>query len=155
MTLEAMANITPWPHNNIVIGKKITKLLVVARRLLAENKGIEFANLPDNKFVVKYSYGTKLVTIKPAYVYYLKLTFVNGTEVYKIGYTSMSVRKRIAFFKLQSSTRVDILETIRCKSSRHAYHIEQLLHREFVDFRYNGISLIASGNSELYYKSLT
>ncbi len=112
------------------------------------------SSYPKNKYTSRYVYGVRVTVLKPAYVYYIKLVFADVT-VYKIGYTSTSVRSRIAWMGLPASVKVTVLASIKMKCSTRAYHLEQLLHKEFKEFRYYGTRLLTSGNTELYTTSLT
>jgi len=107
------------------------------------------ANFPKNKYRIRNTYGVRSVRIKPAYVYYLRITFPHLT-VYKIGYTSTSVRSRIRWMNLPDCVEVDTLCVLTCRSARSAYYLEQLLHLHFREYRYRGQDLLNSGNTELY-----
>lgn len=148
-----MANLyVPYPHKNTRYIGGTSKLKSVAMTLTLPTDLDK--QLPVNKYRKKYSFGTKTLVLKPAYVYYIRISFADGLVVYKIGYTSCTVRRRIDFFGLSPSTKVEILETIKCKNSKLAFLVEQALHREFAGSRYKGKDLIASGNTELYAKAL-
>ncbi len=112
------------------------------------------SSYPKNKYTSRYVYGIRITVLKPAYVYYIRLEFPTVT-VWKIGYTSTSVRSRIAWMGLDARVKVTVLATIKMKSSTRAYHLEQLLHEEFKEFRHRGERLLTSGNTELYCRALT
>ncbi len=145
-----------FPHKNIAIAKPSGKLRSLALTLWGSPlpKDFDLSGSPKNKYSSKFIHGFRVTTVKPAYVYYLKLEFKDGLTVWKIGYTSMSVRKRIAFFMLDSSTKVTILETIKCKNSKDAFKLEQLLHYRFKASKHRGLNVLASGNTELYKHAL-
>lgn len=145
-----------FPHKNIVIAKPSGKLRTLALSLWGQAmpKDFDLFGSPKNKYSSKFIHGFRVTTVKPAYVYYLKLEFKDGLIVWKVGYTSMSVRKRIAYFMLDSSTKVTILETIKCKNSQDAFKLEQLLHYNFKRERVYGLDVLASGNTELYKHAL-
>lgn len=128
----------------------------IARELLGKNpylRSTPDSSYPKNKYTSRYVYGVRVTVLKPAYVYYIKLVFPHIT-VYKIGFTSTSVRSRIAWMGLAASVKVTVLCTIKMKSSTRAFHLEQLLHKEFASKRYYGTRLLNSGNTELYSSSL-
>lgn len=151
-----MAILQVYPHKNIVIGRKSTKLRTLGLILWNQTlpKDFNLSGSPKNKYKVSYVCKTKLLTVKPAYVYYLKLEFKDGLTVWKVGYTSMSIRKRVDYFMLDSSTKVTVLEIIKCKNSKEAFKLEQLLHYNFKKSRIYGLDVLASGNTELYKNAL-
>jgi hypothetical protein len=151
-----MTTLKVYPHKNIIRVKSAGKLAAIGG-ILGKNRlppSISSLKAPFNKYKVKYVHGVRLVLVKPAYVYYLKFNFADGVELFKIGYTSLSVNKRIAFFMLDVSTKVTIIETIKCGSAKEAFNLEQLLHLNFKPLRYYGESRLNSGNTELYKCSL-
>jgi len=124
----------------------------IAARLLSArpfHKSYIDKSYPKDKYIARYSYGIKILKIRPAYVYYIRIDFPTVT-VYKIGYTSTSVRSRIAWMELPASVKVTVLASIKLRSSTQAYYLEQMLHKYFKDFKYRGEKLLNSGNTELY-----
>jgi hypothetical protein len=124
----------------------------IAASLLAANpfhKSYINKSYPKNKYISRYVCGMRVIKTKPAYVYYIKIEFADVT-VWKIGYTSTSVRSRIAWMCLDNSIKVTVITSIKCSSAAKAFYLEQLLHKRFKDFKYNGINLLNSGNTELY-----
>ena len=113
--------------------------------------------VPDtikNKVSYKYIAGRKVQTLLPATVYYLSITFSDGTLVYKVGFTTTSIQQRIDYFELPPTTIVRVLGIFRCKCTKEAFAVEQLLHNHFKKYKYTGKPLLSSGNSELYHTAL-
>jgi hypothetical protein len=139
-------------HTNITQGRKSIKLKSLSNAL--PQCDIPIPDSIQNKYIFKFKYGIKTLVLKPAYVYYIKLHFMDGKTIYKLGFTSMSIRNRISYFNLHPSTKVEIIEIIKYPSIKQAYYTEQLLHKHFSKYRYHGAPIIASGNTELYNSPL-
>lgn len=105
---------------------------------------------PVNRRVYTYKYGYKLSINKSALVYYIKFILPSGLIVYKIGYTSLSLAKRIEYMKLPLDIKVIPIATYRAKTIKLAYVLEQYLHSLYQKSRYRGLPFLASGNTELY-----
>lgn len=83
-------------------------------------------------------------------VYFIKLTFMDGTVLFKLGYTSRTVYKRIETMGIPYGTRTRVVAALPFTSVQTAYKAEQLLHEKFTKHKYKGKNILANGNSELY-----
>lgn len=123
---------------------------------------------PKNKYKTVYNFGVKLKVVKPGYVYYIKftipgyvyntinpLTFIDKPIIlYKLGYTSTSVKKRIEFMNVSSQIKVEILQVLTMKCVKDSFYLEQMLHGLHFKDRYMGNGFLSSGNTELYSKDI-
>lgn len=82
--------------------------------------------------------------VKPAILYYLS---VNNGQAYKIGITNQSVQDR---YSLEELSRISILRTWEYAIGKEAYDAEQFSLKEYKYAKYTGISLLKSGNTELF-----
>ena len=104
----------------------------------------------------------KPTTVRYSLVYYIRLDFKNGLRLYKIGYTSMTIVKRVEGYyskKLGRKTggmglpcgcTYKIIDTLYKGNKAIAYRREQELHNLYQEYRWNGPKLIRSGHTELY-----
>lgn len=95
-------------------------------------------------------------------IYYIKLTIsskdIQGNYskkvLYKIGYTSRTVQHRINTLNLSSNIKVKVIAILKFNKVVDAYHVEQLLHKEYGKWNYKGKKVIESGYTELYVKDV-
>ena len=97
-----------------------------------------------------------------ALVYYIRLDFADGLVLYKIGYTSMTVVKRVEGYYdrrtrcykggmgLPCGCTYRIIGVVYKGSKTRAYEEEQRLHNLYQAYRWKGPNRVANGNSELY-----
>ena len=85
---------------------------------------------------------------KPGLLYYLKVC--NGTA-YKVGITNRSVDKR---FSLQDLQSVEVLKVWEFQDGLLCRSEEQRILQTYKGYKYQGPRLLASGNSELFYKDI-
>ena len=111
-----------------------------------------------------YLAAPSLRVCKPAtaIVYYIRLDFKDGLALYKIGYTSMTIVKRVEGYYdrrtrsykggmgLPATCRYKIIGVVYRGSKARAYVEEQRLHKLYQAYRYNGSKLVRNGHSELY-----
>jgi len=104
----------------------------------------------------------------PSIVYYIRLRFTDGLVLYKIGYTSMSLRARLYGYYTKESGRryrkggmgipagtiVECVAILYQGDTEDAFRHEQDLHRRYAEHRYSGPNRIANGNSELYRRDV-
>ncbi len=85
---------------------------------------------------------------KPAILYYLK---INGGQFYKIGITNKTVHERFTNSELQL---IEIVNTWYYKNGAEAYKAEQNILKYFKEYKYVGIDILKSGNTELFIKDV-
>jgi hypothetical protein len=97
-----------------------------------------------------------------AIVYYIKLRFAEGLTLYKIGYTSMTIVKRVeGYYDYKTRRRTvgmglpcgctyRIIAVVYKGSKAMAYRKEQDLHNLHQMYRWNGPNRLRNGNTELY-----
>lgn len=92
---------------------------------------------------------------RPASVYYLKILY-KDLILYKIGYTSKSIKERINSLEFPEGCRVTVLQELKCSLALYAIIIEQLLHKEFRNYVYKGTWILknGNGNTEIYSKDV-
>ena len=95
-------------------------------------------------------------------VYYIKLCFSDGLHLYKIGYTSMTIVKRVEGYYdrrtrsykggmgLPATCHYKIIATLYKGSKETAYRREQALHSTYQMYRWKGPNRLRNGNTELY-----
>lgn len=81
---------------------------------------------------------------KPAILYYLK---INGGQCYKIGITNLTVNERFNNSELQL---IEIVKTWYYENGAEAYEAEQKILKDNKQYRYDGVALLKSGNTELF-----
>lgn len=86
---------------------------------------------------------------KSGRVYYIKLNF-QGFSVYKIGYTTRSIKHRLKTMGLPLGVKAEVIQITNFTCAIGAYNLEQALHLAYSKDRYKGARLIASGYTELY-----
>ena len=110
----------------------------------------------------------KATKSKPsALVYYIRLDFKGGDlTLYKIGYTTMTVVKRVeGYFDRKTRTRsvgmglpkgckYKIIAVVYRGSKEEAYRREQALHAKHRAERWSGARLCANGNTEMYIRDV-
>ncbi len=82
---------------------------------------------------------------KPGLVYYLSID--NG-KAYKIGITNKSVKER---FNNMDLSKITVLYEWFFNNGYEARAMESSILRKFSSYKYEGIPLLSSGNSELFY----
>ena len=83
-------------------------------------------------------------------LYYLK---VNDGEAYKIGIT-IKPDILIGRYSPQDRDRLEVLFTKNFPTGKEAYLEEQRILTEFKEYKYKGIPLLETGNSELFVKDV-
>lgn len=115
------------------------------------------------KNMYRSSYGIKSSPMaRPSLVYYIKLTFISGLVIYKIGYTSTTIVNRVEGYYnkrtgkyipglgLPKGCTYRIIGILYKGSKVSAYKVEQDLHKLHSVHRYTGVKLIRNGYTELY-----
>jgi len=102
----------------------------------------------------------------PAIVYYIRLDFKDGLALYKIGYTSMTIAKRVEGYYdrrtrcykggmgLPCGCTYRIIATLYKGSKKMAYEEEQRLHSLYQLYSWKGSNRCRNGNTELYIKDV-
>ena len=85
---------------------------------------------------------------KPAILYYLR---VCGGVAYKIGITNRTVAKR---FEPSDLEKIEVLRIVKYENGYDARREETTILREFKYAKYKGLSLLSSGNSELFDRDI-
>ena len=80
----------------------------------------------------------------PAILYYLS---INNGQAYKIGITNRSVAKR---FTVKDKKSITVLKEWFYDKGEDAFQEELRVLREFKSFKYEGVNLLSSGNTELF-----
>lgn len=91
---------------------------------------------------------------KPAVLYHLRITTLDGLALYKIGITNRDPVARIAGMGLPDGVSAEVLDAIRFNSGRDARIAEKRLHRKYAAHRYNGPQVMKNGNTELFTVSV-
>ncbi len=81
---------------------------------------------------------------KKAIMYYLK---INGGEAYKIGITNNTVNERFHVYDLK---KIEVIHIEKFPIGNDAFIKEQKIIKEFKEFKYKGVPLLSSGNTELF-----
>lgn len=81
---------------------------------------------------------------KPAIVYYLS---INKGEAFKIGITNRKVEDR---FACDDWDKIEVVKIWRYRKGRDAYNFEQLILKQYAQYKYNDVPLLSSGNTELF-----
>ena len=84
---------------------------------------------------------------KPTKVYFLHIK----DNIYKIGITIRDVKERIDELDYPG---IKVIRTKQFDTGKQAYEYEQRLLRKFYKYRYEGLNLLSSGNSELLELSI-
>jgi len=84
---------------------------------------------------------------KPGYLYYLKVTTQDNTELFKIGITNKSVKQR---FSVNELSKIEVIKLKKFNVGKDAYKIEQQIIEEGKAYKYTGPSILESGNTELF-----
>lgn len=90
----------------------------------------------------------------PAILYYIKFESILDTPIYKIGITNYNTKERINSMLSDRNVTATILKEFYFEIGKEAYELEQLYHKEFENYRYNGDSFLKNGNTELFYKDV-
>ncbi len=89
---------------------------------------------------------------KPGILYYLAVTKEDGSTLYKIGITNLTVRKRFATLDLE---RIRIIKLWKFDVGRHAAEREGEILCQFSEDQYRGPDiLISAGNTELFIRDV-
>lgn len=91
---------------------------------------------------------------KPAVLYHLRITTLDGLALYKIGITNRDPVARIAGMGLPDGVSAEVLDAILFNSGRDARIAEKRLHRKYAAHRYNGPPVMKNGNTELFTVSV-
>lgn len=86
----------------------------------------------------------------PTILYYLRVT-VGKVKTYKIGITSSSVTNR---YEAKDLKNIEIIQEWRYNNGKDAYEIEQKILKDNKEYKYRGLPLLVSGNSELFTKDV-
>ena len=90
--------------------------------------------------------------IKPAILYYLRITTQSSGVLYKIGVTNNTIDQR---FNLKDLSIIEVLNTSDYIVGEGAYTEEQRILREFKKYRYTGPKiLVSNGNTELFTRDV-
>ena len=92
-------------------------------------------------------YGFNL--LKPGILYYVKVT-KGDTVAYKVGVTNTTVHRRFG----PDMKYITILKTWKYDVGADAYQVEQNVLKLNKHFKYEGPSLLRSGNTELFHKDV-
>jgi len=107
-------------------------------------------------------YKVKLYAKATGLVYYIRLTFADDLTLYKIGYTTMTIVKRVEGYYskkdrcwkggmgLPYGCHWRIISVVYKGSKTRAYEEEQRLHTLYQAERYRGPNVVKNGNTELY-----
>lgn len=88
--------------------------------------------------------------VKPAVLYFLRVTAPQSLELFKIGITNRDPMARIAGMGLYPGVSAEVLETIEFENGRDARIAEKRLHRKFSSHRYGGPQVMKNGTTELF-----
>lgn len=88
---------------------------------------------------------------KPGFLYYLKVECSPTKILYKIGITNRTVQER---FTNKDLSKIVVLKLWHFDIGELARRRESEVLREFREFKYNGKSILSSGNSELFTKDI-
>lgn len=92
---------------------------------------------------------------KPSILYYIKFESKKDLPIYKIGVTNGSdVKDRIRSMQVCNGFKATILDKIHFKTGLEARSIEQLLHKEYSEYKYMGDPIMKNGNTELFTKDV-
>lgn len=111
-----------------------------------------------------YLAAPSLRVYKPAtgLVYYIRLDFKDGLTLYKIGYTSMTIVKRVEGYYdrrtrcykggmgLPATCTYRIISVVYKGTKSAAYRKEQDLHKLYQMYRWRGPNRCRNGNTEMY-----
>lgn len=86
----------------------------------------------------------------PTILYYLRVT-VGKIKTYKIGITSSSIANR---YEARDLKNIEILQEWKYANGKDAYEIEQKILKDNKKYKYTGLPLLVSGNSELFTKDV-
>lgn len=84
---------------------------------------------------------------KPGYLYYLKVTTLDGNILYKIGITNKSVNTR---FNLTDLTKIEVIKVTKFSLGTLALKEETIIKRKYKQYQYKGPKILSSGNTELF-----
>jgi hypothetical protein len=87
---------------------------------------------------------------KPGYLYYLRVSDSNQTY-WKIGITNLSVKKR---FRKSDREKITILYCHKFENGLDAYSAEQNILSMFKAYKAENVSILKSGNTELFTKDV-
>jgi hypothetical protein len=105
---------------------------------------------------------SKVKNIPASIVYYIRLHFADGLTLYKIGYTSMTIAKRVeGYYDYKARKRTvgmglpcgctyRIISVVYKGTKQRAYEEEQRLHKLYQAMRYKGPVRVRNGHTELY-----
>lgn len=85
---------------------------------------------------------------KPGVLYCLKL---NGGQAYKIGITNKTVNERFSNKDLQI---IEVLKTWYYENGQDTLDKEQAILKAHKEFKWEGVALLESGNTELFNKDV-
>ena len=85
---------------------------------------------------------------KPGVLYYLS---INNGEAYKIGITNKSVQQR---FRAADLEKIKVVKTWDFALGLDARKAERYYLQTYKDKKYNGIPLLTTGNTELFYEDV-
>ena len=88
---------------------------------------------------------------KPGLLYYLKVTADDGTTLYKIGITNLTVAQR---FLATDLAKIKVIALVEYVIGRDAYNEEQKILAQYKEYKYQGPKVLSSGNTELFIKDI-
>lgn len=87
-----------------------------------------------------------------ALLYYLKVSIPNSDKfAYKIGITNKTVENR---YLSKEQATFEVLATLKFETGRACRKVEQAILTSFSEFRYTGVPLLDTGNTELFIKDI-
>lgn len=91
---------------------------------------------------------------KKAILYYVKV-FYKDKVYYKIGITTQHISDRMReLLRKTRGIRIEIVDTYMFQTGKEAQDVEWNLHIVHKEWKYRGVDILASGNSELYVKDV-
>lgn len=134
-----------YDYSNVVYINSLTKVE------LRCNQGHTFYQVPGSHLQgcgCHYCGDYGFDKTKPAILYYLS---INNGEVYKIGITNRSVKERFNNIDLE---KITILKTWEYPIGKEAYDKEQEILKLYKEFKYTGINILQTGNTELFTENI-
>ncbi|MHB8098013.1 MAG: DUF723 domain-containing protein [Sulfuricurvum sp.] len=84
---------------------------------------------------------------KKTTLYYIR---IKGTDLYKIGITSRSLRDRFT----KDFSKIEVIHTEEFEDGIEAFDKEYLVLKEFKEFKYKGPKILLNGNTEIFTKNI-
>lgn len=87
---------------------------------------------------------------KPGTLYNIKFTLPDGEVCYKVGITNHSPEYRLFRMGVSTDVNYEVLDCIYYAEGAEAYAQEQLLLKQYSDYRYTGTKFLENGFTELF-----